>query len=55
MVEKTGILSLLDAKSCEPCSDTFGNGIAMRFSQLETKALQEACKLFKIGQTRGGP
>jgi hypothetical protein len=41
MVEKIGILSLLDAKSCEPCSDMFGYSVTVGFVQSEAKALQE--------------
>ena len=41
MVEKISILSLLDAKSCEPCSDMFGYSVTVGFVQSEAKALQE--------------
>src|SRR5216683_7077228 len=41
MVEKIGILSLLNAKSREPRSDKFGCSVAVWFVQSEAKALQE--------------
>jgi len=49
VVEKSGILGLLDAKSREPRSDMFGHSVAVGFVQSEAKALQEARKLLKIG------